>query len=298
MSAARTCRRLVRLYPVAWRARYGEELEALIAEASAGDPIPWRMRFDLALAAAREHAHELRTGGVGRAPQERVRAGAVLVLWAWMLFVLAGINVQKLSEHWQDSVGEAHRTLPSAAFDGLVAGAAIATAIVVIGAALLLPSLIAFGRDGRLGEIRRSTARSAALTLLTAFAAVVVVAWAHQLTARQRNGGDAAYAVAAVAFALLGALCLASWVATASALTRRLELPVRTLRLEALVALALVIAMAAMTLCTVVWWVAVADAPQPSVAPAVVLMLIAVALGATGSTRAVRSSASARTPSS
>ena len=294
MSGARTRRWLVRLYPVTWRARYGEELDALIVEASGGGPVPWRMRFDLALAAARQHAHELRTGGAGRSPHERARAGAVLVLWAWMLFVLAGIGVQKLSEHWQTSVAEADRTLPAAAFDGLVAGAAIATAIVVVGAALLIPSVIAFGRSGRLVEIRRSAARSAALTVVAASLAVVVIARAHQLTASERNGGDAGYAVAFSACALLGALGLASWVATVSELTQRLDLSAGILRLEALVAMALVIAMAAMTICTIVWWVAAAPGVYPSVAPAVVLMLIALALGATGSTRALRSSANAR----
>ena len=298
MSAARTRRWLVQLYPVAWRARYGEELDELIVEASGGGPVPWRMRVDLARSAVREHAHELRTGGVGRSPQERARSGALLVLWSWMLFVLAGIDVQKLSEHWQTPAAEAHRTLPAAAFDGLLAGAAVGTAIVVIGALLLMPSVIAFGRSGRLGEIRRSATRSAVLTLLAAVAAVVVIAWAHQLTARERNGGDAGYAVAAVVFALLGGLCLASWVATASALTRRLELSARTVRLEALVAAGLVVAMAAMTLSTVVWWLALADAGRPSVAPAVVLMLIALVLGATGSTRAVLSSSRTQARSS
>jgi hypothetical protein len=33
---------LLRLYPAAWRARYGEELQALLVESSAGGRVPWR----------------------------------------------------------------------------------------------------------------------------------------------------------------------------------------------------------------------------------------------------------------
>jgi hypothetical protein len=291
MNAARTSRRLLRLYPPAWRTRYGEELEALIVDVSGGGRVPWRMRLELVLAAAREHAHVLHTGSAGRPAHGKTRSGAMLVLWAWMLFVCAGIVVQKLSEHWQASVPAARRAVPASAFDGLVAGAAAGAAIVAIGAALLLPSLMAFVRCGRFSEVRHSVTRSAGLSLLTAAAAIGVVVWAHQLGTPQRNGGDSPYEGAVIAFALLGAVCLASWVATTSAITSRLALPARTLRLEALVATGIVIAMAAMTFSTVVWWRSLADDAPGWVPVPVAVMVVALTLGAIGSARALRSSA-------
>jgi hypothetical protein len=307
MNPAATTRRLLRLYPRAWRARYGDELEALILESSGGRPVPWRTRVDVALAAGREHLHELRARG-GRSPHERARAGALRTLWGWMLFVCAGVAVQKLSEHWQDSVPTGSRALPAAAFSGLVAGAAVGSALVLAGFVVLIPSLCAFVRSGGLSGIRRSLARSRLATLLTAAAGLAVGVWAHRLTSYQRNGHDPAYGAAFVACGLLAALCLASWVATASAVARRLELSSGVLRLEAAAATALAVAMAAMTASTVVWWRAAASAAPATLAGgsrgdhsssglpgllavAVVLMLVATTLGATGARGALSASA-------
>jgi hypothetical protein len=294
MSAAGTTRRLLRLYPRAWRARYGNELEALILESSGGRPVPWRTRVDVALAAGREHLQELRRRG-GRSEQERARAGALRTLWGWMLFVCAGVAVQKLSEHWQGSVPAARRPLPAAAFGGLVAGAAVGSTVVLAGLVAVIPSLRAFVRSGGLSGIRIALARSLLATLLAAAAGLAVGVWAHRLTPYERNGHDSVYAAAFVAFGLLAAVCLASWVATASAVVRRLELSPGVLRFEAGAATAVAAAMAAMTAATVVWWRSAAHAvPGLLLAAIVVVMLVATTLGATGAHRAL--TAAARLP--
>ena len=223
MSAYQTTRRLVRLYPHAWRERYGDELEALILESCAGGPVTLRTRVNVTLSAVREHARRLAPGH-GAAP-ERSRMGMMLALWAWMLFVCAGASVQRASEHWQGSVPSSARDLPAAAFDALLAGATAGGVLVLVGFAVLLPSAWSLWRTRQGREIRAAVVRSAAATLLAFVAGVAVVVWARHLTSSQRNGGDVAYAAAFVAFALLVALCLASWTATAGALVRRWSSP-------------------------------------------------------------------------
>jgi hypothetical protein len=75
----------------------------------------------------------LRAAGlIGDSPaSSRVRAGAVLVMWAWELFVLAGAVLAKSTEHWQcamppgagHSTATATFTTPIAATVGLAAWA-------------------------------------------------------------------------------------------------------------------------------------------------------------------------------
>jgi hypothetical protein len=307
MSTARTSRRLTGLYPRTWRARYGDELAALIVESSGGGRIPWRTRIDVALAAGREHVRELRAGGASRPAGERVRAGALLVLWAWVLLACAGVAVEKLSEHWQGATSATGRSLPATAFECLLAAAAVGSALVVAGIAATAPSAIAYLRSGGFRSVRRSLARSAILTALTAVSGLGVLAWAHRLSTPERNGHDALYGLAVLALAVLAASSLASWAATAGAIARRLELSPATLRFEAGIAAAAALCMAAMTASTALWWRGLAHAAPwflagrpagtpssalpPELAVATAAMAIATALGAIGARRALRASA-------
>ena len=296
MSGARTSRRLTRLYPRAWRARYGAELEALILESSGGRSVPWRIRIDVALGAGREHVRGLRGRGSGRPAQERARSGMIVVLWAWMLFVWAGAIVQKLSEHWQDSTPASGRAVPSVAFDGLLTGAAAGAILLCAAAVVLVPSVLGVLRSGGFSEIRSPVMRSVAATLLAMAAGIAVVGWAHHLTASERNGHDVAYAAAVVTLGVLASLCLAAWAATGAAVLRQLELSANTLRLEALAATGLAVAMAAMTASTIVWWRAVSSAApgflsREALVVSAAAMVTATAIGAIGARRALRASA-------
>ena len=303
MSAPRSAQRLVRLYPRAWRARYGDELEALIVATSGENGVTWRARADVTRAAIRQHARRLAPCG---APLERARAGLVLALWAWLVFVCAGVAVQKGSEHWQESVAGSARGLPSAAFGALVAGAAGGGAIVLAGIAVLLPSISRLVRSGRVRELHAPLLRATAATGLALACGLGTVAWAHQLTPAQRDGRDAAYAAAFSAFVILAALCLACWVAAAGAVLGKLELSARVVRWEAVIATALAGAMVAMASATLVWWLTASAAPRPLadgggdarefsgspllIAAALTAMAIAVVLGGVGARATVASS--------
>ena len=288
---------LLALYPAAWRRRYGDELDALIVEMHAdGGRARWRVRADLVVSAAR-----VRLQGGGD-PGQRIRSGSSLVLWAWALFVLAGAIIVKTTEHWQQALPARTGSGAQAAFDGL-AVAAIVCAVLIAGAiAMMLPATARFVRDGGWPLIRTRALTAIVLSVIVVPALAAISLWAHGLTAAQRNGHDALYGAAVLCWAALAAACLLAWTALATRCARELQTPRATLRVQALIAPVVAIAMVAMTVATGVWWVVVGhDAPgaltggsgaaHPSalVAPlvvAVVLMLVATVVAAVGAVRA------------
>jgi hypothetical protein len=287
---------LLRLYPRAWRDRYGAELEELI-RASSGGRLSRRVWLDVVAGAVREH---LRTAGLAgdSPPASRARSGALVVLCAWAVFVVGGAAVQKFSEHWQDDTPVGARGVPSAAYDVLVAAAVVGSVLVVAGIVLALPALLRFLREGGWPLVRDQVAAAAVLTILAAGSLAGLAAWAHTLTAPQRNGSDPAYSGlgAATLLLLLGSLAL--WTAAAVACVRRLHLSHRLLGVEGLLAAGVAASMATMTVATAVWWGALARTAQPGffgpaapVAPellvATALMLVATASGAFGAHRAL-----------
>jgi hypothetical protein len=286
MSASRTTRLLLRLYPPAWRARYGGELEELLAQTSAGRSSP-RTCLDLVRSAARERVRSAGLAGEGLPGRERARGGALLVLWAWVLFVLAGIAVEKQSEHWQAATSARDRALPAWAFGTLEITAAVGAGIVVAAIALALPSLVRALRRGRGNEFRRCLVVSTCATAIAALAVAGLAIWAGQLDEPQRNGRDLAYSVAFVACAFAVAGALAAWAIAATVVARRLELSPRTLRLQAIATAGAAFAMCAMTTATVVWWVSLTGttgfAPSPLLLATTAAMVIAAMLGGVGS---------------
>ena len=305
--------RLLRIYPTAWRARYGDELANLIEELDGDAPISWRVRLDVARAGLVERARVLALGALP--PRERAREGALLVLYSWMLFVLGGFGVLKASEHWKAVTPAAKQGLPAAAFDVLFVTAGIGSALVLVGVAAFLPRLAVFIRQGGWKEVRRPIIRAAVVSLVTAAATFGLARWAHSLTPGARNGRDAAYSAAFVGWIILLAACLFGWAAAAAATARRLSLPARLLRLEVRLGVAVSAAMVVMTIATAVWWGSLARAapwffegrPIGSSASALVsdivipvfVMLLATTLGLIGARRAMnalaRSSASSQT---
>jgi hypothetical protein len=301
MSAARTAARLLRLYPSSWRARYGEELHTLILDMSGGRRVPWRIRADVAGAGAGER---LRAAGLGGdSPDGRVRGGAGLVLWAWALFVVAGAVVQKTSEHWRQALPAGSHTAATLAFGGLVVVAVVAAALVAAGIALTLPALVGFLRAGGWPRIRRPVTVAGTVTVIFLAATAGLVVWAHGLTPSQRQGHDGAYAIAAVAWALLGTATLGSWCSAATRASACLDLSTATLRMQARLATAVATALGVMTAATAIWWTSVAavsptaltGAPSghtsalvPQLALAMVLMLVAIGIGGAGARRAAR----------
>jgi hypothetical protein len=286
VSGSRASKLLLRLYPPGWRARYGEELEDLIAASSNGRRVPLRTAFDVALAAGRER---VRTIAGGPHPGERIRAGSLLVLCAWALFVVAGLGVAKFSEHWQVTTPVADRGLPAGAFWALRITAGIGSLLVLAGILATLPSLVRMLRTGGWPAVRRPVVTAALLSSVTAAATIGLVSWAHVLTIQQRNGRELLYAIAFVAWALLVASSIGAWTVAAVATARQLALSRATLRLDTWLASGVTVAMGVMTAATLTWWAASAQAGVPPLlVGCVTLMIVGTLLGAIGTTRALR----------
>jgi hypothetical protein len=249
----RQARRLLLLYPRAWRARYGDELLALLTELGEAEPTAPRVRRDVVRAGL---AERLRTAGFGAGapPATRARSGALLVLCAWMLFAVAGARVQKFSEHWQGATPQSARGVPAAAFHVLEGAAALGGLLVLAGVALVLPRALAYICSGGWPLVRRAVVRASALTAVAIGATAALAVWAHHLDTAQRNGASPAYTGAFVLCALLLVGALAAWTTVAVSLARGLELSSRVLRIEALLAGAICASMLAMTLATATWW--------------------------------------------
>jgi hypothetical protein len=260
MSATTRHRLLLRAFPRAWRERYGDELDALIARADAGRGVRIRTALDVVRAGLGERLRTAGLTGDHLPGAQRARARLLLVLCAWALFVVAGVSVQKASEHWQRAATMSSRRLPADAFRALEIAAAIGSALVLIGVALAIPRLVARVRAGETTALRRPILRALSVSLITLAAATPVVVWAHRLSAVQRNGHDTAYEVAAGCCALLAVLSLGAWTAAAVAAATQTPLAGRLLRAELAIAAAITATMVSMAVATVVWWLDLASA--------------------------------------
>jgi hypothetical protein len=251
-------RGLLRLYPRAWRVRYGDELAGLILQASGGRGPSMRLSTNVALAGVRERLRAVGLLGNDLTPGDRTQSGVLLVLWSWMLFVLGGIGVQKAAEHWTAAVPATKAGVPEVAFGVLVVVAAIGSVLVLAGIAYGARAFAPFLGAGGWGHIRRPIYRASAITALTAIGLLTLSIWAHHLTVAQRNGHTPAYSAAVLIWALLFAGCLFTWAAAAVSAVRYLNLKPRLLTIETRIAAAVTATMATMTIASAIWWAAVA----------------------------------------
>jgi hypothetical protein len=288
---------LLSLFPRGWRARYGEELTQLVDETIAAGQSPWRVGSDLVRAAAAERARGLGLVGTGFSRADRATSGCLVVLWAWIAFVVAGAMVQKGSEHWQGAVPAGDRALPAAAFAVLVAGAVFASIAVLAGIALTVPRIGVMRVSGGWDAVRGPVLRAAGLTLAAAAGTAGLASWAHAIGPAQRNGADQLYGAAFLALVLVGVAALVAWTAVAARIARRIGLGRQLLLAETAFAGATTVAMAVMSAASLVWWRTVAGAAPgffaggPDGGPvtaAVALMVMATLVGAAGSARARR----------
>jgi hypothetical protein len=252
----------LRGYPPAWRARYGDELLAMVEEDLGGRRPTRRFRLSLVSAGLRERAHEAGMIGAGPSAAGPVRAGSLVILCAWAAFVLAGASFSKVAEHFARAVPVASRTLPQDAFTAVAALGVSAAVLVALGALIALPSFVRFVRAGGWPSVRGHVHRAIGLSVLMAAGLVPLSVWAHHLDTVQRNGGDAAYAAVIGAWSLVVAATLAQWTAAGVAAARRITFSPALLRLESLMAVIVAGAMLAITAATALWWAAMAhDAP-------------------------------------
>ena len=250
---------MLRWYPPAWRARYGDELMAMIEDEPGARRPTFRFNASMAWHGLRERGHEAGLLGDGASPGERVRSGSLLVLCAWAAFMLAGASFSKASEHFARALPPAGRGVPQVAFDVVAVLGVVGVTLVAVGALLAVPSFVRLLRIGGWTHVRGSVLRASLLTVVTVAGVLTLSEWAQHLSGFQRNGGDGFYAAAFGAWALLAAVTLGQWTGAAVAAARRIEFAAGVLRLQALLAIGVAGVMVVITGATALWWSSMAQ---------------------------------------
>ena len=186
----------IRWYPATWRARYGEELITLLDDEYEGH-LPALVRGGLLTAGLRQRARQSGLTGDSAPAAQGVRAGALVVLAAWVAFAVAGASFAKFSEHFDEALPHdmsSHR-FTDLAFTVLQTAAGVASVLVVVGALLALPAFVRYLRADGWPSVRGHFLRALACTGLTVAVTVPLVLWAHHLTPHQRNGGLHLYGI-------------------------------------------------------------------------------------------------------
>src|SRR5258705_5198684 len=119
--------RLVRLFPAAWRARYGTEYVALL---QAQPPSLWIV-LEVVYGALDAQLRSLAQRG--RARVNRVRASEIAVFCAYIGFVFAGIGFQKMTEYDDFMVAARTHADIGVAYTAVVVGSAVALLAVLAG---------------------------------------------------------------------------------------------------------------------------------------------------------------------
>jgi hypothetical protein len=262
MNASRrdtTRRWLLRLYPLAWRARYADEFAALLDLA----PLSLWTVLDILLGAldARLCVRSWRVAAMTTLIQ-RLRRSEIVIFCAYIAFVVAGSAFAKVTEYDDFHDATRHYPLIGGAFTTLVVAAWVALAAVVIGGA---PLALAAARSA-LATRRWSTLALLAVPALALGALYGFVLLLTQIIGPAIHAGPGATSAnyhLGIALAIFFLLCAAgSTVAMARAIAQSEIAPglYRFARIPAAVA---VLAMVVVTGSLLVWGLALrADVPS------------------------------------
>ena len=222
--------------------------------ASASD-VPLRDRAALARSGLAERVREAGFVGCTGGGAIRLRAGTILVLWGWSLFLVAGATFARFSDNWLAGTPSAHRWVPSSGYDAVALAGAVGSAVVAVAALITLPGFVRFLRAGRWPEVRGRTVSAVVAIAVASALFGAAVGWSHHLDASQRNGGRPAYSVLFVLVGLSVVAAIAWATAGAVAVARRIELSARRLRVLGILALGLTALMALILAGTLTWWI-------------------------------------------
>lgn len=286
----RTAQRWLRCYPATWRVRYGEELTDLILAMSSGG-VGWNTRLDMLRSGAGER---MRRFGLGRgAPATaRVRAGALVTLCGFAIFLVGASVFQRFAENWQELKGHASVAAAGDAMVAIKILGLLAALAVLCGILLALPAALRL-LAGELTATIRTPLRWALSLSISAIASFALIAiWAHGLSASQRNGHDTAYEIGFSAMALLSIACLGVWTVCALSIASRIDFSPRLARIQTALTTGVAGAMLAITAAVGVWWATLASTvpwvlhgvglhgPASPVTPQLLLGGALIALGA------------------
>jgi hypothetical protein len=250
--------RLLRWYPPAWRARYGGELTALMEDTYGPGDVPFRPRCSIAWAGTVERARTAGLTGDASGPNDRLRAGSMLVLCAWAVFMVAGSIFAKFTDNLYGLTPATDRGLPNASFTAVQVAGLVGGILVLVAAGLVVPAFVRLLRQGGWASLRRSVLRALAVGGAAIALTAGLVVWAHQLSFHDRNGGLLAYGIVFVGWGVVVIAAVATSTAAAVAVGRQIDLSRRTLQVLGSLALALSLAMTVVIAGAITWWSLVA----------------------------------------
>ena len=192
--SGRLAKAALAFYPLAYRRRYGEEMEALVEEGRPGI----RGSLDLLRSALLAHLRPVRGVSSAIGPEDRLRLSATAILASWIVFAAAGIAFCKTTEGHQFANAAAGLGGFRFAVQTLAVIASVALSIAAL--PLVLAALRGAATDRNL--------RSAAVLALGAVAVFVVASAALVAVANSAGANSVGLAGAAlVAWAAVGAAC-------------------------------------------------------------------------------------------
>jgi hypothetical protein len=238
----------LRLFPTAWRERFGEEFGALLDQT----PSTPAVLFDVAVAAVDAHLHP--TGPRRRWPLmiERLRLSELVVFASWVVFVVAGLAFQRMTEGAPFSLDAAAQPVIGLAYAAIVAGAVVSLLAVIVAG---VPIAAAIGRAaierGRWREVGLLAVPPISLAIWVALTAVL-------LSLGDPPTGDPWRVVAFLGW--VGVFVLAAFASTVavSAAALDAEIDGSFYRRAAIPAVVTAIAMVVVAVAVVVWGVALA----------------------------------------
>jgi hypothetical protein len=230
------------LYPPQWRARYGEELERLVADLREAGRAPLPMAFDLFFGAVSAWV----TTGRGAPMTERSKDALIGVLWNWVAFAAVGawfghdlgiypnaLSAQRVAI-LHPAVPDVYNVLMAAGSFGVLATAVAA---------------LAFGFDAVRFAARTGQRRLFVLMGVPVVTAAVWLGGLQLLPVTDSAGG----LTLAVGWLLLGVAGIAASTQAVVTVIRGAEFEPRTWRVGGIAAAAVTAAMVVATVSTIVW---------------------------------------------
>lgn len=238
----------VHLFPTGWRERYGVEFGALLDQT----PATPRVVFDVLVAAVDAHVHP--TGPRRRWPLmiERLRWSELVVFACWVVFVVAGLAFQRMTEGAPFSVIAAGQPVVGWAFAAIVGGAVVSLLAV---SAAGIPIAIAIARSA----VERHRPRQIGLLAVPPIALAIWLGLTLLLVSNGDPPSDGPWRVVAF-LAWVGVFVLAALGSTVAVSVAALEAEVdgTLYRRAGWPAAATVVAMAVVVAAVAVWGGAVA----------------------------------------
>ncbi len=246
-------RRLLWLYPEAWRDRYGAEISALLDET----PRSVAVTLDLVRGALAAHVRPL----AGSAPATRARGTIAGVLGCFIVFCVFGSGFAKTTENY-DYIEHVHPLL-GISHSLILIAAIVAASALVLAAAPLARASLAHAQRTRDPTLMKLIALPPAGIGMFAGSVALLVLWLNAHHHRAGVGGWLLLGLCALCAAAGGLAC---WAAP-RAIMRRIEIPRSTFAVS-ISAMALVgLCMAVIALATGVFLVGIiADSPNAGAA--------------------------------